>query len=190
MTLVHAKSLFHCLLNIAGHQKSVIASTGQKKRNKVTFSQLIKKILTIFPNSHFIQQVNKIDFPSHPHTRSHPSAGVQAMLPTLSWHHCRCAILLNGYSVTIIPLCIEVCEMTVRGWGGDPKSSLLVSARGHSAILPSTFSTTFLHPNARDGDLSAEYILPELESLDAKSVAIMLQQVTQCIVNQRAPLRG
>lgn len=83
--------------------------------------------------------------------------------------------------------------MTVRGWGGDPKSSLLVSARGHSAILPSTFSTTFLHsadPNARDGDLSAEYILPELESLDAKSVAIMLQQVTQCIVNQRAPLRG
>lgn len=147
VTLVHAKSLFHCLLNIAGHQKSVIASTGQKKkRNKVTFSQLIKKILTIFPNSHFIQQVNKIDFPSHPHTRSHPSAGVQAMLPTLSWHHCRCAILLNGYSVTIIPLCIEVCEMTVRGWGVIPNPPCLYQPGGIVPSCPRPSAQLFFTP--------------------------------------------
>lgn len=57
------KSLFHCLLNIAGHQ---VLPARDRRRDKVTFSQLIKKILTIFPNSHVIQQVNKIDFPSRP----------------------------------------------------------------------------------------------------------------------------
>lgn len=117
MTLVHAKSLFHSLLNIAGHQKSVIASTGQKKKKQSNIFTADKKNINNLPKFPFYTAGKQNRFPlSSPHT----SAGVQAMPPTLSWHHCRCAILLNGYSVTIIPLCIEVCERTVRGWGVIP----------------------------------------------------------------------
>lgn len=91
---------------------SYLPAQDRKKRNKVTFSQLIKKNINNLPKFPFYTAGKQNRFPlSSPHT----SAGVQAMLPTLSWHHCRCAILLNGYSVTIIPLCIEVCERTVRG---------------------------------------------------------------------------